>query len=99
MNLAWSAPAAPTYPRFPATRGLTGAAIASRSPVVSNDVVSDPRYLTALGSRGFELIVPVLVDERVVLALDVEDESTGAFDDDDRKLFEQVARALTDLYA
>jgi putative methionine-R-sulfoxide reductase with GAF domain len=52
VNLAWSGPAAPAYPRFPADRGLTGAAIAARSPVVSNDVASDPRYLAALASTG-----------------------------------------------
>jgi putative methionine-R-sulfoxide reductase with GAF domain len=98
VNLAWSGPAAPSYPRFPATRGLTGAAIASQTSVVSNDVASDPRYLTALESTGSELIVPVLVEGRVVGTLDVEDERTGAFDDDDQKLFEQLAKALAGLY-
>jgi L-methionine (R)-S-oxide reductase len=98
VNLAWSGPAPPAYPRFPATRGLTGDAIASRRSVVSNDVISDPRYLTALPSTGSELIVPVLVEGRVVGTLDVEDERTGAFDDDDQTLFEQLAQALTGLY-
>jgi putative methionine-R-sulfoxide reductase with GAF domain len=97
-NLAWSGPAAPAYPRFPATRGLTGAAIASQTSVLSNDVASDPRYLTALKSTGSELVVPVLLEGRVVGTLDVEDERTGAFDDDDQKLFEQLAQALTGLY-
>jgi putative methionine-R-sulfoxide reductase with GAF domain len=98
VNLAWSGPAPPAYPRFPATRGLTGAAIASRSSVVSNDVARDPRYLTALQSTGSELILPVLVEGRVVGTLDVEDERIGAFDDDDQALFEQLAQALTGLY-
>jgi L-methionine (R)-S-oxide reductase len=99
VNLAWSGPAPPAYPSFPASRGLTGAAIASRSSVVSNDVASDSRYLTALQSTGSELIVPVLADRRVVGTLDVEDERIGAFDDDDQKLFEQLAHALAGLYA
>jgi putative methionine-R-sulfoxide reductase with GAF domain len=64
VNLAWSGPAAPAYPRFPADRGLTGAAIESRAPVVSNDVAQDPRYLTALDSTGSELIAPVVVEGR-----------------------------------
>jgi L-methionine (R)-S-oxide reductase len=98
VNLAWSGPAPPAYPRFPASRGLSGAAIASQASVLSNDVARDPRYLTAFESTGSELIVPVLVGRRVVGTLDVEDERTGAFDDDDRKLFEQVAHALTGLY-
>jgi L-methionine (R)-S-oxide reductase len=98
VNLAWSGPGPPAYPRFPASRGLTGAAIASRISVVSNDVANDPRYLTALESTGSELIVPVLIDGRVVGTLDVEDERRGAFDDADQKLFEQLAHALTGLY-
>jgi putative methionine-R-sulfoxide reductase with GAF domain len=49
-------------------------------------------------SRGSEQIVPVLADGRVVGTLDVEDERTEAFGDDDQKLFEQVTQALTGLH-
>src|SRR5438874_4258416 len=75
VNLAWSGPAPPAHPRFAIGAGLTGAAIESRRTVVSNDVASDPRYLTALDSTGSELIVPVLVDGRVAGTLDVEAEA------------------------
>jgi L-methionine (R)-S-oxide reductase len=97
-NLAWSGPAAPAHPRFPIDRGLTGAAIASGRSVLSNDVATDPRYLTALESTGSELIVPVLVGGLVVGTLDVEDERTNAFDDEDTALFEELAEALGSLY-
>ena len=76
VNLAWSGPAPPAHPRFPAERGLSGAAINTRKTVVSNDVSRDPRYLTALPSTGSELIVPIIVSDRVVGTLDVEDEVT-----------------------
>jgi L-methionine (R)-S-oxide reductase len=98
VNLGWSGPAAPAYPRFPADRGLTGAAIESRAPIVSNDVARDPRYLTALDSTGSELIVPVVVKGRVVGTLDVEDERTDAFGVEDEALFVQLAGALNGLY-
>jgi L-methionine (R)-S-oxide reductase len=98
VNLAWSGPAPPTHPRFPVERGLTGAAIGARETVVSNDVARDPRYLTALASTGSELIVPVIVGDRVVGTLDVEDERTDAFGDDDRRLFEHIAGGLGPLY-
>jgi L-methionine (R)-S-oxide reductase len=98
VNLAWSGPSAPSHPRFAVDRGLTGAAIASGGSVLSNDVANDPRYLTALESTASELIVPVLVEGRVVGTLDVEDERTGAFDEDDRTTFEALAAALTALY-
>jgi L-methionine (R)-S-oxide reductase len=98
VNLAWSGPAAPAYPRFPADRGLTGAVIESRTTVVSNDVANDPRYLTALDSTGSELIVPVLDQGRVVGTLDVEDERTDAFRAEDNALFERLAESLIGLY-
>jgi L-methionine (R)-S-oxide reductase len=98
INLAWSGPAPPAHLRFPAEQGLTGAAISARETVVSNDVAGDPRYLTALVSTGSEMIVPILVGDQVVGTLDVEDETTDAFNDDDRRLFELVAREMGSLY-
>jgi L-methionine (R)-S-oxide reductase len=98
INLAWSGPAPPAHLRFPAEQGLTAAAISARETVVSNDVAGDPRYLTALVSTGSEMIVPILVGDRVVGTLDVEDETTDAFNDDDRRLFELVAREMGSLY-
>jgi putative methionine-R-sulfoxide reductase with GAF domain len=98
-NLAWSGPGAPAYPTFPVGKGLTGAAIASRATVLSNDVANDARYLTNQESTGSELIVPVLAGEQVVGTLDVEDAATNAFTAEDRLLFEHVAAALGRLFA
>ena len=98
VNLAWSGPGPPAFPRFAVDRGLTGSAISSRATVVSNDVANDPRYLTALDSTGSELIVPVVVGGRVVGTLDVEDERTDAFADEDVALFERLAFELAPLY-
>jgi phosphinothricin acetyltransferase len=98
VNLAWSGPAAPAFLRFPTDRGLTAAAIAAAETVVSNDVTRDPRYLVALDSTGSEMIVPVILEGRVVGTLDVEDERTGAFSDDDRETLEGVAERMRTLY-
>jgi putative methionine-R-sulfoxide reductase with GAF domain len=42
--------------------------------------------------------VPIVADERVVGTLDVEDERTDAFSDDDRLLFERVAVEMGSLF-
>jgi putative methionine-R-sulfoxide reductase with GAF domain len=97
-NLGWSGPAAPAYPNFPITDGLTGSAVLARASVLSNDVANDPRYLTNQESTGSEMIVPVLDGDAVVGTLDIEDERTGAFTADDQALFEDVAEALRALY-
>lgn len=96
-NLAWSGPAAPAYSSFPIERGLTGAAVRSRSAIVSNNVADDPRYLTNQQSTGSELIVPVLRDGTVVGTLDIEDPSTDAFNEEDQTLFELLAASLSGL--
>lgn len=98
LNLAWSGVGPPAFPSFSVGHGLTGAAIRSRSIVISNDVASDPRYLTNQDSTGSELIAPVLVAGKVVGTLDVEEAEPGAFHEEDRVLFEALAVALRQLY-
>jgi putative methionine-R-sulfoxide reductase with GAF domain len=95
-NIAWSGPSAPAYPRFPLTRGLTSAALANKTTVLSNNVANDPRYLTALDNTGSEIIVPVIdpVNNKVVGTVDVESERVNAFTEEDQKILEQCAALL-----
>jgi L-methionine (R)-S-oxide reductase len=85
-------------PSFPIGRGLTRTAIRSRETVVSNDVASDPRYLTNQDSTGSELIVPVLLAGRVVGTLDIEDARTGAFREHIKPASSNSLAALINLY-
>jgi putative methionine-R-sulfoxide reductase with GAF domain len=96
---AFSGPAPPAHPRFPADRGLTGTAIAARDAVVSNDVATDPRYLTNSDTTGSELIAPVLTGAGVVGTLDLESDRTGAFSDRDADAARTLAAALAPLWA
>ena len=97
--LGWSDPGPPAHPVFPVGAGLTGEAIRTRSTVVSGDVRSDPRYLTAFGTTRSEMIVPVLMVAAVVGTIDVESEEFEAFGDDDRLAIERCAAAIRPLYA
>lgn len=98
--LAWSGPAAPQYPTFPVSKGLTGAAIREKRAVVVGDVRNDPRYLTALGNTLSEIIVPVLApgEERVIGTVDVESEQPNAFSPRDQQMIEQCAQAALPLW-
>ena len=80
-NIVWSGPAAPEYPTFPITRGLTGAAISQRKTVNVGDVATDPRYLTAFDTTRAEIIVPVFdrARESVLGTIDIESEQKNAF--------------------
>ncbi len=98
--VAWSGPGAPEYPKFPVTKGLTGAAIQQKRAVIVGDVRNDPRYLTAFGSTLSEIIVPVLApgEERVIGTVDVESEHANAFSARDQQMIEQCAQAALPLW-
>ena len=99
--MGWSGPGAPAYPRFPVTKGLSGAAVAARRAVVVNDVTADPRYLTAFAGTLSEAIVPVVDPGTgvVVGTLDVESGERDAFTNADRQALERVAAASRGLFA
>ncbi len=75
----WAGPAAPTHPRFARTEGLTAAAVASRQPVISQDVRDDARHLPTLEGTRAEAIFPVIGPSGVVGTLDVESANAQAF--------------------
>jgi L-methionine (R)-S-oxide reductase len=99
--IGWSGPGAPAHPRFPVTKGLSGAAVATGRALVINDVTVDPRYLTAFASTLSEAIVPVVDPDTgtVVGTLDVESAERDAFTDADRQALIGCAAALTSLVA
>jgi len=98
--IGWSGPGAPAYLRFPASKGLSGSAVRTRTTVVVNDVTADPRYLTAFGSTRSEMIVPVLdpATGSAIGTIDVESEHVNAFKDEDRALVEQCALVSAPLF-
>jgi len=98
-NLVWDGLAAPEYPTFPITKGLTSSAIAGKRTVNVGDVESDARYLTALGSTRSEIIVPVFDDKgEVIGTIDVESERANAFDSDTEEILENCAVVLSRLF-
>jgi GAF domain-containing protein len=93
--LAWSGPAAPTHPRFPISKGLNGASVATGKPVTVQDVAADPRYLTTIGGTRGEMIQPVIDESgRVVGTIDVESDRVDAFTARDEDLLAFCARHL-----
>jgi GAF domain-containing protein len=97
--LAWSGPEALTYPRFPVTKGLNGACVASRKPVIVQDVASDARYLTTIGGTRGEMIQPVVNDSGTVIGtIDVESDRLNAFTDRDAELLARCAETLSWLW-
>jgi GAF domain-containing protein len=81
----------PTYPRFPLTQGLCGAALESGEPIIVGDVHKDLRYLPTFHTTRSEIIVPMRNSHRHILGmLDAESDKLNAFGDEDREF---LARA------
>jgi L-methionine (R)-S-oxide reductase len=96
--VGWSGTEAPTYPRFPRSQGLCGAAVKSRMPVVVGDVREDPRYLTTFVNTRSEIIVPIGDAEGNVIGLiDAESERLNAFSEEDVKFLQEQAAAIRPL--
>jgi len=93
--IAWSGPEAPTYPRFPITKGLNGASVSCRKPVIVQDVSADARYLTTIGGTRGEMIQPVFDESGgVVGTIDVESDRVNAFGARDEELLAVCAKSL-----
>jgi L-methionine (R)-S-oxide reductase len=98
--IAFSGSGSPAFPEFPVDKGLTGAAIRDKKPVVVGDVRSDSRYLTAFGTTLSEIVIPVF-DEKtgaVIGTIDLESQLANAFSEEDQKMLEECARAASLLW-
>src|SRR5436189_94912 len=80
-----------TYPRFPVTQGLCGAALDSGEPIIVGDVHKDPRYLPTFHTTRSEIVVPIRNDHRHILGMmDVESDQLNAFGEEDRQFLQRA---------
>jgi GAF domain-containing protein len=98
VAIAWTGAEPPAYPRFPLSKGLNGAAVAAREPVVVQDVRTESRYLTAFGTTCAEAIFPVALDGKIVGTIDVESDRVNAFVLGDEVFLKVCASVLTALW-
>jgi GAF domain-containing protein len=97
--IAWSGPEAPTHLRFSIAKGLNGACVSSRDPVIVQDVARDPRYLTTIGGTRGEMIQPVFDESGAVVGtIDVESDRVDAFRSRDKELLALSAKNLSWLW-
>jgi phosphoserine phosphatase RsbU/P len=76
---------------IPLGEGITGAAAASRLPILVGDVRNDPRYLNALDAVRSELAVPMEARGRLVGVIDLQSTRLDALTEYDRVLLRLIA--------
>lgn len=74
--------------------GLTGAAAATREPVLVEDVRVDSRYLNAVDAVRSELAVPMVVRQKLVGVIDLQSTRTDAFTRYDADLLRLIASRI-----
>src|ERR1019366_3308883 len=79
------------HKRIPLNQGICGAAASSGQTLVVDDVQADPRYLACSVATRSEIVVPLIVEGKVVGELDIDSHTPAAFGDADRKLVEHCA--------
>jgi phosphoserine phosphatase RsbU/P len=76
---------------LPLGEGITGAAAATRQPILVADVRKDPRYLTALDAVQSELAVPMVARGKLVGVIDLQSTRLDVYREQDRSLLQLIA--------
>ena len=81
------------YPELPPERGLVNWAVSHQETVIANDVSADARYLEAsvLPETRSEAVAPLIIEDEVLGALDVQSDRPNAFGPEDQQALEALA--------
>ena len=82
------------HPRILLGEGICGAAATGKETIIVDDVNADDRYIACSLSVRSEIVVPILVADRVVGVLDLDSDTPAAFGPEDGRQLEAVTAAL-----
>lgn len=77
-------------PVEPVPRGVCGAAAASRETQIVPDVAQFPGHIACSTASKSEIVVPLVVDGRTELVLDIDSAYLDRFDETDQNYLEQL---------
>lgn len=85
-----------TFPPTPLNIGISGWVITHARPAIANDVARDERYIShpSLPATAAEMVVPILVDERVFGVIIIESAVKGIFSQGDLELVMAMAHLI-----
>jgi GAF domain-containing protein len=84
------------HTRIPLGQGICGAAAATKSTIVVDDVNSDPRYLACSIETQSEIVVPIMRGTQVLGEIDIDSDAPAAFGSRDRQMLEALAASLAE---
>ncbi len=84
---------------IPVDQGICGAAIREKKTIIVPDVSADPRYLSCSMTTKSEIVVPIFDSNgKAVAEIDIDSDSPNDFGETDRKLLENIAGKLSQLF-
>ena len=90
----WTGPEATEHTRIPIGTGICGAAAASGTTEIVDDVNADPRYLACFTTTRSEIVVPIFSDGAVIGEIDIDGSDPAAYTETDARFLEEVAALL-----
>ncbi|MES2158770.1 MAG: GAF domain-containing protein [Pseudomonadota bacterium] len=84
----------PACIRIPMGRGVCGAAAASRETQLVEDVHAFPGHIACDAASASEIVVPVLVEGRLIAVLDLDSPRPARFDSVDARGLEALVAAI-----
>ena len=84
--------------RIPLESGICGASAAGKETLVIDDVKGDSRYIACSLTVQSEIVVPIVVGDKVIGVLDLDSDTPAAFSSRDRRELESVAQALAEAW-
>ena len=91
---AWEGESETEHVRIPIGQGICGSAAKEGHTILVPDVNKDSRYLACFVSTRSEIVVPILGRNGVIGEIDIDSDRPSAFDIEDQKTLEAVARTL-----
>jgi len=89
----------PACIRIPVGRGVCGTAASTRQTQLVSDVHDFPGHIACDAASNSEIVVPIIVKDKLIGVLDIDSPSIGRFDNDDlvgaELLVSQLVKRLT----
>ena len=77
-------------PRLKMGEGFIGSVAQTGKPIICGDVSKDPRYFAARRSTRSEMVAPIVSNDKVIGAFDLESNDLDAYDEDDLALLQML---------
>lgn len=90
-------PACVRIPVLPQPRGVCGAAAFERSTQLIANVHDFPGHIACDSASNSEIVVPLIVGDKLVGVLDIDSPTLGRFDRDDQAGIEKMVRTFLDM--